>query len=111
MLECLMDVVECEVGLPADYGSSVPDELPQDRNYMAHQVVSEEVPQQGQRSHNHEGILILEVLNYCVVHKQAKLVSRLNQECCEEICHFLKVEVWRLAEVNREYMGEGGVIS
>ncbi len=85
VLECLMYVVECEVGLPADYRSSVADELPQDGNDMANQVVREEVPEEGKRRHNDESILILEVLNDCVVHKQAELVSRFDQECCEQI--------------------------
>lgn len=107
----LMDVVECQVALPPDDGSCMLYEFFQDGDDVAHQIISEEVPEKSEGGHNHKGILILQVLNYGIIHEEAQLVPWLYKECCQQVCHFFEIVVVGLTEVDRENMSKGGVIA
>jgi hypothetical protein len=107
----LMDVVQCQVALPPNDGSCVLYEFLQDGDDVAHQIISEEVPEKSECGHNDKGILILQVLNYSIIHEEAQFIAWLDEECCQQICHFFEIEIMGLAEVDGQYMGKGGVIA
>mgnify|MGYP006374416833 CR=1 FL=1 len=88
VLEMLMDVIQCQVALPSNYRSCMLYEFHQDGDNVAHQIISKEIPKKSECGHNHKGVLILQVLNDGIIHEETQFIAWLDEECCEQICHF-----------------------
>lgn len=78
---------------------------------MVNQMLCEKIAEESQRCHYGEGILVLQILDDCIIHEEAKLVSWLDQQSSQKIGHLFQVKIGGLAEVDRQDMGEGGVVA
>ena len=80
MAEPLMDIIQRQITFPSNDWSSMLDKFLQNRDDMTDQVIRQKISKQGQSGHYDKAIIILQVFNDSVIHKETQLVTRLDQK-------------------------------